>query len=396
MFCLCHSQKVFGAGHLHFPCPLLLTTIHFGCQWVFSATVCALYPVWTGDDQIRAMTWREWITTSVPCGLVTSGDVGLSNLSLVSISITFYTMVKSSTPIFVLTWAYIFGIERITWSLLGVVAIIALGEFLTVMGEVDFKLVGFLLCLGASLLSGARWTLVQLKLHTMDPPMKSTIGTMKLLAPSMFFSLLSFSLILEQPWNTLSGYTLAQTGQLITLGLFGGFFAILMILCEFYLIIHATAMMLMIGGVIKEMITICIGVLLFGDQLNPINIAGIIVVMTGVFAYKVSIHLERTESAAHSPVETEEPEVTMILDSEDTSENDPDEADVIVGDPSPQNSHGSGWHHRINGAKPHSSSSPKKRTVSPSHEESNGDGIIELRRQRSRSRDEIDVGAEVV
>lgn len=194
------------------------------------------------------MSWREWFAISFPCGLVTSGDIGLSNLSYVTLTLSFYTMVKSSTPIFVLLWAWLFGIERITWTLMVVVMIITAGEFLTVIGEVDFQLHGFLLCLSAACLSGARWTLVQLKLQKLDPPLATPLATMRLLAPSMFVTLIVTALILERPWYQLADYTTAETMRMIGLGLSGAFLAIAMILCEFYLIMHATAIILMIGG----------------------------------------------------------------------------------------------------------------------------------------------------
>jgi solute carrier family 35 protein C2 len=174
-------------------------------------------------------------------------------------------MVKASTPIFVLVWAYLLGIERITSSLIMVVFVIAVGEFLTVAGEVHFNVVGFCMCLSASVLSGARWTLVQLKLKTLQPPLKTTIATMRVLSPSMFFSLIFVSLIVERPWITLrEGYFETFWGGLHTLGmgLIGATFAIAMILCEFYLIMRANAIILMLGGVIKEMITIIVGYVL--------------------------------------------------------------------------------------------------------------------------------------
>jgi solute carrier family 35 protein C2 len=285
-------QYVFGAGHIGFPCPLLLTSIHFFAQWVFAETLCAMYPVYFGSERVSNMSWSEYLSISVPCGLVTSGDIGLSNLSLVSISISFYTMIKSSTPVFVLGWAYIFGIERITWTLLTVVLIIAAGEFLTVAGEAEFDTAGFLMCLGASVLSGARWTLVQLKLQSLEPKLKTTIATMRLLAPSMFISMFLVSLMVEQPWSKFDGTSMEQALGMLGLGLFGAFFAIAMILCEFYLIMHASAIVLMIGGVIKEMITIFVGVTVFGDALNATNVMGCLVVFGGVVVYKISYHLD--------------------------------------------------------------------------------------------------------
>jgi solute carrier family 35, member C2 len=257
-----YNKVVFGSGHMSFPCPLLLTSVHFLVQWVFSWSISTLFPKFFGGDRVSEMSWTEYLAVSIPCGLVTSGDVGMSNLSLVRISITFYTMVKASTPVFVLAWAYMFGIERITWPLLVVVAVIASGEFLTVIGETEFDIIGFFLCLAASCLSGARWTLVQLKIQSLDPPLKTTIATMRVLSPSMFISMLVISLILEQPWIMLGkGYIDDPAEFLHTagLGLLGAVFAIAMILCEFSLIMRASAVILMIGGVIKEMITIFLG-----------------------------------------------------------------------------------------------------------------------------------------
>jgi solute carrier family 35 protein C2 len=257
-----YNKYVFGSGHMSFPCPLLLTSMHFLIQWVFSHVACALFPVQLGTERVKRMGWKEWIAISLPCGMISALDIGLSNLSLVSITITFYTMVKSSTPIFVLIWAYLLGIERITWSLIGIIMVIAAGELLTVMGEVDFVMKGFLLCLAASVLSGGRWTLVQLKLQTLEPPLKTTLVTMKLLAPSMFWSMLIISMVVERPWNKFQNADEESLGQLrdvLTLGGIGGTLAIAMVLCEFYLILHSSALILMIGGVVKEMTTIVIG-----------------------------------------------------------------------------------------------------------------------------------------
>ena len=211
---------------------------------------------------VSEMPWRQYLAVSIPCGLVTSGDVGMSNLSLVRISITFYTMVKASTPVFVLIWAYMFGIERITWSLLLVVAVIASGEFLTVIGETQFDTVGFLLCLTASCLSGARWTLVQLKIQSLDPPLKTTIATMRVLSPSMFISMLVISIVVERPWTMLGKGLIDDPAEIlhtVGIGLLGAVLAIAMVLCEFSLIMRASAIILMIGGVIKEMLTIILG-----------------------------------------------------------------------------------------------------------------------------------------
>lgn len=309
-----------------------MTSIHFFVQWMFSIVACWCAPVYFGSGRVTEMSRGEWWCTSVPCGVVTSGDVGLSNLSLVRISITFYTMVKASTPIFVLLWAYLFGIERITVALITVVIIIAAGEFLTVLGEVSFDRIGFVLCLSASFLSGARWTLVQLKLRSLDPPLKTTIATMRLLSPSMFFSLLVLSLVIEEPWNRLAGDQLDRITKVIGLGLIGAFFAIAMVLCEFYLIMRSTAVVLMIGGVIKEMVTIFVGVFYFHDQLNSVNLAGCFVVFLGVLLFKI-VHYRDAQEVVVSDIllESERP-ITRCDDDDDDELGDYPDGDDECGD----------------------------------------------------------------
>jgi hypothetical protein len=126
----------------------------------------------------------------------------------------------------------------------------------------------------------------------MEPPLKTTIATMRLLSPSMFLSLFLLSMLIEKPWVKLVDEDLGETATVIGLGLLGAFFAIAMVLCEFYLIMHASAMILMIGGVCKEMFTILIGVTYFGDPLNRVNVSGCFVVFLGVLLYKVTHYLD--------------------------------------------------------------------------------------------------------
>ena len=48
----------------------------------------------------------------VPNGIITGLDIGLSNTSLVFITMSFYTMCKATVPVFLLFFAFLWGIER--------------------------------------------------------------------------------------------------------------------------------------------------------------------------------------------------------------------------------------------------------------------------------------------
>lgn len=56
----------------------------------------------------------------VPNGVSTGLDIGLSNYSLMLITLSFYTMCKSTTPVFLLIFAFLWGIERCAfWGIKG-------------------------------------------------------------------------------------------------------------------------------------------------------------------------------------------------------------------------------------------------------------------------------------
>ena len=57
---------------------------------------------------------------------------------------------------------------RPSWNLAGVVAIICTGLIMLVAGETQFNLVGFVLVMTASMLSGLRWTITQVLLQGTD------------------------------------------------------------------------------------------------------------------------------------------------------------------------------------------------------------------------------------
>jgi solute carrier family 35 protein C2 len=53
-------------------------------------------------------------------------------------------MCKSSSLIFVLLFAFLFGLERPRWVLLVIILVISLGVALMVANEADFVLIGYL------------------------------------------------------------------------------------------------------------------------------------------------------------------------------------------------------------------------------------------------------------
>nr|DAD37785.1 TPA_asm: hypothetical protein HUJ06_008426 [Nelumbo nucifera] len=162
--CLTLYNKTLLGDHLgKFPAPLLMNTIHFAMQAVFSRAITCF---WAQRFQPSVkMSWRDYFTRVVPTALGTALDVNLSNASLVFISVTFATMCKSASPIFLLLFAFAFRLETPSIKLLGIILIISVGILLTVAKETEFEIWGFIFVMLAAVMSGFRWSMTQILLQ---------------------------------------------------------------------------------------------------------------------------------------------------------------------------------------------------------------------------------------
>ncbi|KAG7022982.1 putative sugar phosphate/phosphate translocator [Cucurbita argyrosperma subsp. argyrosperma] len=140
-----------------------MNTVHFTMQAVLSNLITC---IWSSRFHPSVtMTWRDYFTKVVPTALGTALDVNLSNASLVSISVTFATMCKSGSPIFLLLFAFAFRLETPSLRLSGIILIISVGILLTVAKETEFEFWGFIFVMVASVMSGFRWSMTQILLQ---------------------------------------------------------------------------------------------------------------------------------------------------------------------------------------------------------------------------------------
>ncbi|KAF9138237.1 Triose-phosphate Transporter [Mortierella sp. GBA39] len=234
---------------------------------------------------------KDFGTKIMPCAVASGLDVGLSNSSLKSITLAFYTMCKSSSLAFVLLFAFAFKLERPTWTLAGVIGVICVGLFMMVMSEVDFVLIGFIQVMLASVLGGLRWSLTQLLLERTDTKsgsLANPISTIFFLSPIMGICLCIVAGVFEG-FGTIFSSEFFQTFQsgLFTLGLLflGGIFAFAMVLAEFNLIARTSVVSLSVLGIIKEVVTIVVSSFVFHDHLTVVNILGLFITLAGIGFY---------------------------------------------------------------------------------------------------------------
>ncbi|CEP13443.1 hypothetical protein [Parasitella parasitica] len=280
-----YNKWMFSEDHYNFQYPLFVTSVHMIVQFVFSGTSLLVVPKLR---PAKRPTVSDYIYKVLPCALATSLDIGLSNLSLKTITLSFYTMCKSSTLAFVLIFAFIFKLEKPSWKLILIIVIITTGVVLMVSDETDFNLVGFVQVMAASAFGGLRWSLTEVLLRKESIGLTNPFASIFFLAPSQAIILLVISAGVEGYFTIFRSAFFSTFGTgLHTMGivLAGGSLAFCMIMSEFFLIKRTSVVTLSVCGIFKEVATIFISSLVFGDILTIINIIGLCITLFGIGLY---------------------------------------------------------------------------------------------------------------
>lgn len=101
-----------------------------------------------------ALPWSQMLGRVAVVAVVASLDIGLSQWSFEYIDVALYTITKSTSIVFILMWAILLRLEKKHWSLVVIVVMIATGLAMFTYKSTDFVMVGFVMVLSASFLSG--------------------------------------------------------------------------------------------------------------------------------------------------------------------------------------------------------------------------------------------------
>ncbi|KAI4666984.1 uncharacterized protein J4E79_001665 [Alternaria viburni] len=320
-----------------FPFPLFTTCLHMIVQFTLASLVLFLIPslrprhdslnphaagsrVEPVDPKKPLMTKWFYFSRLGPCGAATGMDIGLGNTSLKFISLTFFTMCKSSALGFVLIFAFLFRLEQPSWRLVFIILIMTCGVVMMVAGEAAFHTLGFILVMVSACSSGFRWSLTQILLLR-NPATANPFSSIFFLAPVMFISILILAIPVEGFPALMEGlsqlFEARGAGLGIGILLFPGVLAFLMTASEFALLKRTSVVTLSICGIFKEVVTIGTANLVFKDPLTPINLTGLVVTIGSIAAYnymkikkmreeaRMNAHLQNQET--YAPVNTVDP-----------------------------------------------------------------------------------------
>lgn len=332
-----YNKWMFSPQHLNFAYPIIITSFHQTILFSLAAFALWLFPKFRlnyeasdGSEYVRLEentsdsnpekpkpeklsyipSPGEYLKKILPCSLASAGDIGFGNAAFRFITLSLYTMVKTSSLIFVLLWGVVFKLEKMTCRILTIVLIMTGGVCMMVWGQhddskskrewfsgINLMVLGVVLVLLASCMSGLRWALTQIMLKK-NRRTRNPILTMLYLSPAMAIVLFIIGICIEGFGNFIDCQVWKEKGFFMTclLILIPGLLAFFMTLSEYVLLQCATLLTLSITGIFKELLTIFASGLIFGDKLSPINIVGLVITFTDIVCYNVYRFQQNTEA----------------------------------------------------------------------------------------------------
>lgn len=240
----------------------------------------------------------------VPIGVSTALDIMLSNLSFRFVTVSFYTIIKAGSLLWILLWALVLGLEQFSLTLVGVCVVVSLGLACASYAETAFSTFGLVVLLGASCCAGIRWALVQ-KLVASDDAFHSPLLVLYHMAPWSAVSTIVLSLLLEgrQLLHQMgsshedSGWVLAA--EAVGFTCFGGVVSFFLIIVEVQLLQLTSSITLGVFGTVKELVQIVLAILVFSDVVTPTKGLGLFLSIAGTFGYQQLKARERKNSPDH-------------------------------------------------------------------------------------------------
>lgn len=266
--------------------PLFMTLVHLTIIFCLSALTRRALQCFTGKQRV-VLSWRDYIYKVAPTALASALDIGLSNWSFLFITISLYTMTKSTAVLFILLFSLVFKLEEPSPFLVLVVLLISCGLFMFTYKSTQFNLEGFVLVLLASFVGGIRWTLTQLLTQKAELGLQNPIDAMFHLQPLMFLGL--FPLFLYNEGLSVSSssrlFRVSSLPPLLSSLLalsVGGLLAFGLGFSEFLLVSRTSSLTLSVSGIFKEVCTLVLAAWLMGDRLTVVNWLGFVLCLSGI------------------------------------------------------------------------------------------------------------------
>ncbi|EYC19694.1 hypothetical protein Y032_0023g670 [Ancylostoma ceylanicum] len=276
--------------------PLFVVCWHYIVKWLAAVCIRAIYEFFH-KKRIR-LHLKEQLRWLAPIGICASLDIGLSNWALEYVTVSLYTMAKSSSILFIVAFSLLLRLERWRPALGLETGLIATGLFLFTWHSSQLDLTGLLLVELAASCTGVRWTVSQLVMQREEQALNHPLDMVAHVQPWMLIPIVPLIIMFEGgelSYTTVLFYKQHYAPVQVTLLIIcGGLLAFCMEMSEYLLLVNTSGITLNIFGIVKEVATLLLAHLLNNDRLSWVNLAGLVLCLSGMTLHGMSRKRQRS------------------------------------------------------------------------------------------------------
>lgn len=266
--------------------PMATVSCHLVIKFLLSILFRRIFQCLTGKKRI-VLSWSTNFAKLAPVGFAAGLDVGFSNWGLELITVSLYTMTKSTSIVFILLFAILFRLEKKTWGVFLIVLMISSGLFLFTYQSTQFNFTGFILTLLASFVSGLRWTMAQFVMTQTNPDLRNPIDMMFHIQLWMFLIVAPLSFIFEGSAVQKLLVHSESLFELFVLIISGAMIAFALEIAEFLVLMHTSSLTLAVSGIVKETCTLVLAYEWNGDKMTVVNFVGLLICLGGIVSHVI-------------------------------------------------------------------------------------------------------------
>jgi solute carrier family 35 protein C2 len=242
------------------------------------------------------------LTFVVPLGVATAADIFLSNLALRYISMTLYTVAKSTALVFTFLFSILLRLQRPSVMLTASVLGVCVGVVLCSVRPTPIHAGGLVAVLVAAALSASRWVVSQKYLQRVG--VQPSVMILILLQAPVTIGFMSPLALAEAPDLAAASamHSSADVGAFAAMGLLGGVLAFVLLVVELQLINMTSALTTNVIGHLKDIVAVLAAVMVLGEEISLLNLSGVLLTVASAVAYSWFMGRGTHVAVVHWPV----------------------------------------------------------------------------------------------
>jgi len=274
-----------------FPYAICLVFLHAVFCSVFSFFLYlvkpSLFPSLTDPAKKVAIDSSLVLKGALPIALLFSGQLVLSNTAYLHSSVAFLQMMKEANLVLVYVFSLLAALERFSWRSVGILVFIIFATTLSIHGELNFSMTGFMIqgtsqlfecckiVLQAMLLSSAGKKLDALTYVMLVMPLCAAVLGVGICALCAF----PHSHFLVPSWNTVVlwwPHLLANACVAFLLNVIIALF-----------VKHSSAVAFILAGIVKDAMIVTAGAVVFNEFISAIQVVGFSLQLAGILVWSM-------------------------------------------------------------------------------------------------------------